>query len=54
MNLRGAIFDLDGTLLDSGHIWKDIDRLFLGKRGIEVPSDYYQAVAPLGFGGAAE
>ncbi len=54
MNLRGAIFDLDGTLLDSGHVWKDIDRLFLGKRGIEVPPDYYQAVAPLGFGGAAE
>ena len=23
------LFDLDGTLIDSNHIWQDIDRSFL-------------------------
>ena len=27
-NFKGAIFDLDGTLLDSMHIWHDVDEEF--------------------------
>ena len=34
MQFQGAIFDLDGTLLDSMGVWEDIDRAFLGRRGI--------------------
>lgn len=45
---EAAIFDLDGTLLDSMWVWKQIDRDFLAKRGIEVPPDYMLAVAHLG------
>ena len=37
---KGAIFDLDGTLLDSMNVWRKIDIDFLGKRGFEVPDDY--------------
>lgn len=51
---RGAIFDLDGTLLDSMWVWQQIDIDFLGKRGFEVPDDYLQHINPLGFTGAAE
>lgn len=47
-DFKGAIFDLDGTLLDSMWVWKQIDRDFLAKRGIEVPPDYMLAVAHLG------
>lgn len=47
--IRGCIFDLDGTLLDSMNVWEDIDKKFLGKRGIAVPLDYLDAVGPLGF-----
>lgn len=47
-NFKGAIFDLDGTLLDSMWVWKQIDRDFLARRGIEVPPDYMLAVAHLG------
>lgn len=36
-NIQGAIFDLDGTLLDSMHIWSDIGLLFLKNKGIEPP-----------------
>lgn len=39
-----AIFDLDGTLLDSTGIWEKIDIDFLGKRGILVPEDFMDAI----------
>ena len=51
--LKGAIFDLDGTILDSSWVWEKIDREFLGGRGIDVPEDYVENIAPLGFYGAA-
>lgn len=34
---EAVLFDLDGTLVDSLSIWKDIDIAFLGKRGITSP-----------------
>ena len=40
---KGAIFDLDGTLLDSMWVWDDIDVAFLKKRGLEVPPDYQRS-----------
>lgn len=52
-HVRGAIFDLDGTLLDSMHVWEDIDRRFLGKRGIACPDDYAEALKTMEFRGAA-
>lgn len=48
MNIKGAIFDLDGTLIDSTWIWNRIDMDFLGKRGYDVPEDYVYHIAPLG------
>ena len=36
-NIKGAIFDLDGTILDSMHIWSEIGLLFLQNKGIEPP-----------------
>lgn len=46
---KGAIFDLDGTLLDSMWIWERIDEEFLAKRGInEVPADYQETIATFG------
>ena len=47
-NMRAAIFDLDGTLLDSLHIWEDIDEEFLQKRGLAVPEGYCEAIASMG------
>ena len=49
----GAIFDLDGTLLDSMSVWAEIDEEFLGRRGFAVPPDYMEAITPLGFRGTA-
>ena len=36
-NIKGVIFDLDGTILDSMHIWSDIGLLFLKNKGIVAP-----------------
>ena len=36
-NKKAVIFDLDGTLVDSMWIWREIDIRFLGKYGLEVP-----------------
>lgn len=36
MNFEAAIFDLDGTLLNSMDIWEHIDISFLKKRNLPV------------------
>ena len=45
------IFDLDGTLLDSGDVWRTIDERFLHKRGLTLPDDYARAVSVMHLGG---
>lgn len=53
LGFQGAIFDLDGTLLDSMWIWEQIDIDFLGKRGLAVPEDYIEKITPMHFHQAA-
>ncbi|MDE6314415.1 MAG: HAD family phosphatase [Lachnospiraceae bacterium] len=50
---KGAIFDLDGTILDSMWVWKQVDMNFLGKRGIQVPPDYVKEISALNLNTAA-
>ena len=47
-NIEGAVFDLDGTLLDSSLVWEKVDEKFLGDRGFQVPDDYVDEISPLG------
>lgn len=50
LDFDAAIFDLDGTLLDSLSVWDKIDFEFLfNKRGIPVPEDYVHKIAPMSF-----
>ena len=51
---KAAIFDLDGTLLDSMGVWDQVDVDFLSKRGIDVPDDYMAKVAAMQFRAIAE
>lgn len=53
-NFKGAIFDLDGTLIESNYVWSKIDAQFLGKRGIAVPADYFKKVSVMNFEAAAD
>lgn len=39
------LFDMDGTLIDSNGIWKNVDREFLSRRGLPYTHAYYEGVA---------
>ena len=39
------LFDLDGTLIDSNGVWKEVDQAFLARRGLPYTKAYYQGVA---------
>ena len=47
--IRAALFDLDGTLIDSLHVWGKVDELFFSRRGMEIPEDYARAIAGMSF-----
>lgn len=36
---------MDGTLIDSNGVWRDVDEAFLAKRGLPYTQDYYEGVA---------
>lgn len=55
VDFDAAIFDMDGTIVDSLGIWTKIDEEFLEKkRGIKVPDDYVSDVAAMNFMETAE
>ena len=50
-----ALFDLDGTLLDSTFVWRRVDAQFFAERGIPYsPEDYSQAIQGMSFRETAE
>lgn len=48
-NIEACIFDLDGTLVDSMTMWKQIDIDYLAKFGIDLPEDLQQSISGLSF-----
>lgn len=48
-DVRAAIFDLDGTLVDSMWIWEKIDIDYLKIRNIDMPEDLRDAISHLSF-----
>ena len=48
-NIKAVFFDLDGTLIDSMHIWKDIDIEFLVRFGFELPPTLQKEIEGISF-----
>lgn len=53
-SFHAAIFDLDGTLVDSMGVWTDIDERFFRRRGLRLTPDYTAAVGAMDFREAAD
>jgi len=51
---KAAVFDLDGTLVDSMWVWNRVDEVFLTKRGIPAPPNLSHDLGPRSFREAAE
>jgi HAD superfamily hydrolase (TIGR01509 family) len=54
MDFQAAVFDLDGTLLNSMDVWEKIDIDFLTKRGLPVPENYITEICARSFKESAE
>jgi len=48
-DIDAVIFDLDGTLVDSMWIWKDIDIEYLGRFGLSLPDDLQYEIEGMSF-----
>lgn len=48
-NIKAVLFDLDGTLIDSMHIWREIDIEFLGKFGYDLPPNLQLEIEGMAF-----
>ncbi len=52
-SFNAAIFDLDGTVIDSMYVWKKVDEDFLTQRGIPVTEEYTDKMRTMFFETAA-
>ena len=46
---QAVIFDLDGSLVDSMWIWKEVDIVFLGQRNLTLPDDLQKDIEGMSF-----
>lgn len=53
-NIQAVIFDLDGTLVDSLWMWKEIDEEYLNRYGKEYTPEMAKEFQNLGFDGMAK
>lgn len=43
-DIDAIIFDIDGTLVDSMHVWTDIDDIFLEKYHLDEPENFHEGM----------
>ncbi|MBC2580900.1 HAD family phosphatase [Clostridium sp. DJ247] len=53
-DIKGAIFDMDGTLIDSMWVWSKIDADYLKKRNITLPKNLKENIQHMSFNEVAQ
>lgn len=53
-NVKAVLFDLDGSLVDSMWLWREIDIAYLGKFGIPLPENLQADIEGMSFSETAE
>ncbi|OAA93050.1 HAD family hydrolase [Clostridium coskatii] len=53
-NIKGAIFDMDGTLIDSMWMWENIDEKYLARKKLTVPPSLKSDIEHMSFYETAE
>ena len=48
-HIKAVLFDLDGTLIDSMWMWKEIDIEYLGSLGYELPEDLQHKIEGMSY-----
>ena len=48
-NIQGAIFDMDGTIIDSMWVWYTINKDYLYKRNLSMPPDLKEKIETMTF-----
>lgn len=54
MKITGAIFDLDGTLLDSNYVWRTLGQVYLETKGLSPEPDLQEKLKATSLRDAAE
>ncbi len=52
-NIDAVLFDLDGSLVDSMWLWRDIDIEYLGRYGIALPDGLQTEIEGMSFSDTA-
>ena len=52
--IKGLIFDLDGTLIDSMHVWEEVDRQFFKRHGFSYDEHFVASLAGLSLSACAD
>lgn len=53
-SFSAAVFDFDGTLAETWHLWRRVDEIFFASRGLPFDADASQTLATLGFAAGAQ
>lgn len=53
-NIEAVIFDIDGTLIDSMGVWKDVDIVFMEKYGLTEPEDFHKGMEGMSYSETAD
>ena len=53
-DIKGVIFDFDGTIADSSYVWDKVDRAFFARRNMEIPLDYVENISTMSLQQGAE